>query len=83
MSAAAQRNDKPAAVNVASLAQISFITFLLAPPALGFVGEHLGMRAAFGVGLPFVILSWFTLYALGPGTEKQQKSIPQQRHNGH
>lgn len=64
MSAAAQRRDRLAAINVASLAQISFVTFLLAPPALGFIGEHVGMRAAFGVGLPFVVLSWFTLHSL-------------------
>ena len=34
MSAAAQRTDRPAATNVASLAQISFVAFLLGPPLL-------------------------------------------------
>ncbi|MEO8153871.1 MAG: MFS transporter [Rhizobacter sp.] len=57
MSAAAQRSDRPAATNVASLAQISFVSFLLAPPLLGFVAEHLGIRWAFGIGLPLVLLS--------------------------
>ena len=57
MSAAAQRVDRPAATNVAALAQISFVSFLLGPPLLGFVAEHLGMRWAFGVGLPLVMLS--------------------------
>ena len=37
MSAAAQRTDRPAATNVAALAQISFVSFLLAPPLLGLV----------------------------------------------
>ncbi len=32
MSAAAQRTDRPASLNVAALAQTSFVTFLLAPP---------------------------------------------------
>jgi len=57
MSAAAQRTDRPAATNVAALAQISFVSFLLAPPLLGFVAEHLGIRWTFGLGLPLVVLS--------------------------
>jgi len=57
MSAAAQRADRPAAANVASLAQISFVSFLLAPPLLGFVAEHWGVRVSFGLGLPLVLLS--------------------------
>jgi MFS family permease len=65
MSAAAQRTDRPAAINVAALAQTSFVTFLIAPPALGFVAEHLGIRWSFGIGLPFVILSFWAASALG------------------
>ena len=57
ISAAAQRSDRPAATNVAALAQISFVSFLLAPPLLGFVAEHLGIRWTFGLGLPLVLLS--------------------------
>lgn len=57
MSAAAQRTDRPAAANVAALAQISFVSFLLAPPLLGFVAEHWGIRWTFGLGLPLVLLS--------------------------
>jgi MFS family permease len=57
MSAAAQRTDRPAATNVAALAQISFVSFLLGPPLLGFAAEHWGIRWAFGLGLPLVVLS--------------------------
>lgn len=57
MSAAAQRSDRPAATNVAALAQISFVSFLLAPPLLGIVAEHWGIRWAFALGLPLVLLS--------------------------
>lgn len=57
MSAAAQRTDRPAAANVASLAQIAFVSFLLAPPLLGFVAEYWGIRTSFGLGLPLVLLS--------------------------
>ena len=57
MSAAAQRTDRPAATNVAALAQISFVSFMLAPPVLGIVAEHWGIRWTFGLGLPLVLLS--------------------------
>ena len=57
MSAAAQRTDRSAAANVAALAQISFVSFMLAPPLLGFVAQHWGIRWSFGIGLPLVLLS--------------------------
>jgi MFS family permease len=65
MSAAAQRTDRPAATNVASLAQISFVAFLLGPPLLGYIAEHFGIRWSFGIGLPLVILSLVFAGALG------------------
>lgn len=64
MSAAAQRTDRPAATNVAALAQLSFITFLIAPPLLGIIAEHFGIRVSFGIGIPLVVLSWFTVSSL-------------------
>ena len=65
MSAAAQRTDRPAAINVAAIAQISFVTFLLAPPILGFIAEHFGLRWTFGIGLPLIALSFALSGALG------------------
>ncbi len=65
MSAAAQRTDRPAATNVAALAQISFVAFLLGPPLLGFVAEHWGIRWSFGLGLPLVALSVLAAASLG------------------
>ena len=64
MSAAAQRSDRDAATNVASLAQISFLAFLLGPPLLGYVAQALGIRWSFGVGLPLVGLSFVAAAAL-------------------
>lgn len=64
MSAAARRTDRPAAINVASLAQTSFVVFLFGPPLLGFVAEHWGIRVSFGLILPLVLASWFTAKAL-------------------
>lgn len=66
MSAAAQRTDRPAAINVAALAQLSFVAFLIGPPLLGFVAEHYGIRLSFAVCLPLVVLSWFAIRALTP-----------------
>lgn len=65
MSAAAQRTDRPAAVNVAALAQTSFVTFLIAPPVLGFIAEHWGITWSFGIGVPLVILSFAFTHVLG------------------
>jgi len=65
MSAAAQRTDRSAATNVAALAQISFVAFLLGPPLLGFVAEHFGIRWSFGIGIPLVLISLFFASALG------------------
>jgi MFS family permease len=65
MSAAAQLIDRPAATNVASLAQISFVAFLLGPPLLGYIAEYFGIRWSFGIGLPLVILSIVCVGVLG------------------
>ncbi len=73
ISAAARRTDRPAAVNVAAVAQLSFIVFLIAPPLLGFVAQHYGIRYSFGIGIPMAILSWFTLNVLAP--EPQGKEV--------
>ena len=58
MSAAAQRTDRAPATNVAALAQISFVAFLLGPPLLGYLAQTFGIRWAFGAGLPLVMLSF-------------------------
>jgi MFS family permease len=65
MSAAAQRTDRPAAINVAALAQTSFVVFLLAPPILGFIAQSLGIRWSFGIGLPLIVLSFALAGVLG------------------
>jgi MFS family permease len=81
ISAAAQRTDRPAPVNVAALAQISFVVFLLGPPMLGFVAEHWGLRWTFGLGLPLVALSFMLSGALGkrqaPGKAARREPAPE------
>jgi MFS family permease len=65
MSAAAQRHDRSAAINIAALAQFSFMVFLLGPPLLGHVAEGFGIRAAFGLALPLIGVSLIVAGALG------------------
>ena len=72
MSAAAQLTDRPAPTNVASLAQVSFVAFLLGPPLLGYIAEDFGIRWSFGVGLPLVILSIVCAGALGNNPLKHE-----------
>ena len=64
VSAAAQRGDRPSAINVAAIAQISFVTFFLAPPALGFIAHNFGIRWSYLICLPLVILCLFAVRAL-------------------
>jgi MFS family permease len=70
MSAAAQRSDRPAALNISALAQFSFMMFLLGPPLLGYVGQTFGIRTAFGIGLPLIAASLFLVNALGQRSTK-------------
>ena len=76
MSAAAQQTDRSAAINVAALAQFSFTAFLLGPPLLGYVAEHFGIRWAFGIGLPLVVLGLLTAHVLSP--RRGAKVVPAQ-----
>lgn len=64
MSAAAQKSDRSAAANVASLAQLSFVVFLLGPPLLGFIAENFGIRTSFAICLPLLFLSWIFVFSL-------------------
>ncbi len=57
VSAAAQRTDRPAHLNVAALGQMSFVVFFLAPPLLGFVAEHASMRTSYLVCIPIILLA--------------------------
>lgn len=66
VSAAAQRTDRLAQVNVAALGQVTFIVFFLAPPLLGFVAEHAGVRTSYLICLPLVVYALFSVKALAP-----------------
>src|SRR5690606_37274096 len=66
VSAAAQRTDRPAAVNVAAIGQVSVVIFFLAPPLLGFVAELIDIRASYLICLPLLLAGlWASSFALG------------------
>jgi MFS family permease len=64
ISAAAQRTDRPSAVNVASVSQMSFVVFFLGPPLLGGVAQWLGIRNSYLVCLPVVLVGLMLVPAL-------------------
>ncbi|MBN9308853.1 MAG: MFS transporter [Devosia sp.] len=64
VSAAAQRTDRPASVNVASLGQMTFVVFFLGPPLLGFIAEAFGIRTSYFVVVPLVIAALLAIRAL-------------------
>lgn len=64
VSAAAQRTDRPAAVNVAAVGQVTFVVFFLAPPILGFVAHYFAIRQSYLVCLPLVLASLLVVGAL-------------------
>ncbi len=75
VSAAAQRTDRPAHLNVAALGQMSFVVFFLAPPLLGFVAEHAGIRVSYLVCLPVIIAALCLTKALKPREVENKTSI--------
>ena len=70
MSAAARRTDRSSALNIAALAQFSFMMFMIGPPLLGFVAHGFGIRMAFGLSLPLILISLITAGALGKGSAR-------------
>jgi MFS family permease len=77
VSAAAQRTDRPAAVNVAAIGQVTFIVFFLAPPLLGFVAEYLGIRNSYLICLPVIALGLLAVPALQSKAKGGVPSVPE------
>lgn len=78
MSAAAGRSDRTPEENVAALAQFAFATFLIAPPLLGIIAESFGLRVAFAISFPLIILSYFQLKVL----DKSSPNSPLEKDEG-
>lgn len=77
VSAAAQRTDRPAAVNVAALGQVSFVVFFLAPPLLGLVAEYLGIRNSYLICVPLLLAGLFvSSFALSKRPGPDTRGLP-------
>ena len=70
LSAAARLTDRPSSENVAAVSMTSTIVLLGSPAALGFIAEHLGIRATFAALIPFLVLSLFLSRYLAPPEER-------------
>ncbi len=77
VSAAAQRTDRPSAVNVAAIGQVTFVVFFLAPPLLGTVAEYTGIRNSYLICLPVIALAFFALPALAKRRPKEEGALPE------
>ena len=77
VSAAAQRTDRPAAVNVAAIGQVTFIVFFLAPPLLGFVAQYTGIRNSYLVTLPIIVFGFLAIPALQSRRSPNEPSVPE------
>jgi len=53
-----------ASARVSALATIGYTAFLVGPPMLGFIGEHIGLRLTMLVVLALLILPIFAASAL-------------------
>ncbi|MFI5845172.1 MFS transporter [Catenuloplanes sp. NPDC051500] len=66
LSAAADSGPNPTA-RVSLVATVGYVAFLVGPPALGWLGEHYGLRGAMIVVLAFLALAAVLAPALRPG----------------
>lgn len=71
ISAAARRTDRPAAVNVAALSQMTFVVFFAGPPLLGFIAEHVGIRFSYWIIVPVLLAALLATRALARRNEPQ------------
>lgn len=75
VSAAAQRTDRPASLNVAALGQMTFVVFFLGPPLLGFVAERFGIRVSYWVVVPTLVAALLAIRAL-PSARTGEETVP-------
>ena len=76
VSAAAQRTDRPASINVAALGQLTFVVFFIGPPLLGFVAQSIGIRNSYLVVVPLVIAALLVVKALSPNRAVVSEPMP-------
>jgi fucose permease len=75
LSAAGDSGPNPAA-RVALVASIGYVAFLAGPPALGFLGEHYGLRGAMSLVLVFLAAAVLCTPALRRRPSEVPASVP-------
>ena len=75
VSAAAQRTDRPSAVNVAAIGQVTFIVFFLAPPLLGFIAQYTGIRNSYLICVPVIIAGLLAVPALAGKRPANERAL--------
>jgi MFS family permease len=81
---AAGESGSDETARVSLVATIGYVAFLVGPPGLGLLGEHVGLRAAMLVVLAFVALAAFLAPAVEPrlpfeGTALRRDAAAEQR----
>jgi MFS family permease len=76
VSAAAQRTDRPASINVAALGQLTFVVFFVGPPLLGFVAQSVGIRNSYWAVVPLVLAALLVIRALSPKGPVVSEPVP-------
>lgn len=66
VTAAAGLGDRAASANVAVLSFVALTGFLIGPPLIGFVAEHVGIRMGVACVVPFLLLSLALAGRLAP-----------------
>lgn len=64
VTAAAERDDRPAAINVASVFLVAFTAFVIGPPLIGFVSKWVGLQNGLLSLLPFCFLGYILASSL-------------------
>jgi MFS family permease len=63
---AASDDEKNAAARVSVVSTMGYLAFLVGPPAIGFVGEHIGLLNAFFLVVALLVVALFCAPALRP-----------------
>ncbi len=60
VSAAGAMGDRPAAINIAAVAQVALVGFVVGPPLIGFIAQSSSLRIGLAALLPLLVVSALT-----------------------
>jgi MFS family permease len=77
VTAAASLTDRSSSANVAILSFVALLGFLIGPPVIGFIAEHVQMRIGLAALLPVLALSLILTGRLGVRAARQPATDPE------